>query len=65
MSEERIEIFHPSFNRSILVDSVDNSLSANAGAILLREADHNSASRLISQNYFMTPAIQIGSATST
>lgn len=40
MSEDRIDILHTSFNRSIIVTSVDDSISANAGVLLLREADH-------------------------
>jgi len=47
MSEDRIDILHASFNRSIIVTSVDDSLSANAGALLLRETDHK---RRITEN---------------
>ena len=40
MSEDRIDILHATFNRSVIVTSIDDSISANAGVLLLREADH-------------------------
>lgn len=40
MSEDKNSIFRPDFNRSVIVDSVDDSLSGNAGVLLLREVDH-------------------------
>jgi len=40
MSEDKSTLFRPDFNRSVVVEAVDDSLSANAGALLLREADH-------------------------
>lgn len=40
MSEDRFHLFQPSFNRSVRVDAVDDSLSANGGVLLLREVDH-------------------------
>lgn len=43
MSEDKSTLFRPDFNRSISVEAVDDSLSANAGAMLLREADHKLA----------------------
>ena len=43
MSEDRMQVFRPDFNRSVVVETVDDSLSANAGVLLLREADHKLA----------------------
>lgn len=40
MSEDRNTLFRPTFNRSVRVEAVDDSLSANAGVLLLREMDH-------------------------
>lgn len=40
MSEDKSILFRPDFNRSVIVEAVDDSLSSNAGALLLREADH-------------------------
>lgn len=40
MSEDKSILFRPDFNRSVIVESVDDSLSNAAGALLLREADH-------------------------
>ena len=43
MSEDKSTLFRPDFNRSVVVETIDDSLSSNAGALLLREADHKLA----------------------
>ena len=40
MSEAELLSFEPSFNRAVKVQSRDDRLSSDAGALLLREADH-------------------------
>lgn len=40
MSEEQLLLFKPTFNRAVKVESRDERLSSDAGALLLREADH-------------------------
>jgi hypothetical protein len=40
MGERHGWLFEPTFNRSIKVRQVDSRLTANAGAVLLREVDH-------------------------
>ncbi len=40
MSEEQQLLFEPTFNRAVKVESRDERLSSDAGALLLREADH-------------------------
>jgi hypothetical protein len=40
MGERHGWLFEPTFNRSLKVRQVDSRITANAGAVLLREADH-------------------------
>lgn len=40
MSEGQLLLFEPTFNRSVKVRSRDDRLTSDAGALLLREADH-------------------------
>lgn len=40
MSEAQLCLFEPSFNRAVKVRSRDERLSSDAGALVLREADH-------------------------
>ena len=40
MGEAQANVFEPEFNRSIKVNAVDQRLTSHAGAILLREFDH-------------------------
>lgn len=40
MGEAQTNVFEPDFNRSIKVKAVDNRLTSHAGAILLRDFDH-------------------------
>jgi len=40
MGESQVNFFKPEFNRTIIVKTVDQRLTSHAGAILLREFDH-------------------------
>ncbi len=40
MGESKVNLFEPEFNRSVKVNTVDQRLTSHAGAILLREFDH-------------------------
>jgi hypothetical protein len=40
MGESQFNLFEPEFNRSIKVKTFDQRLTSHAGAILLREFDH-------------------------
>ena len=40
MGESQVNLFEPEFNRSVKVQTVDQRLTSHAGAILLREFDH-------------------------
>ena len=40
MGEAQGTLFEPEFNRSIKVRTFDQKITSHAGAVLLREADH-------------------------
>ena len=40
MGEAQGSLFEPEFNRAIKVQATDQRITSNAGALLLREADH-------------------------
>ena len=40
MGESQAWLFEPTFNRSVKVESKDEQITTDGGAILLREADH-------------------------
>ncbi len=40
MGEAQVTLFEPEFNRSIKVQTSDQRITSHAGAILLRELDH-------------------------
>ncbi len=40
MGEAQVTVFDPEFNRAIKVQTTDDRITSNAGAVLLRELDH-------------------------
>ncbi len=40
MGEAQNTLFEPKFNRSIQVETSEQKITSHAGAVLLREADH-------------------------
>jgi len=39
MGEAQLNLFEPTFNRSVKVQATDHRITSNAGVLLLREAD--------------------------